>query len=377
MSVVASKRKIRYWLAITALLASVVAMTLWLSSPEFGNLPEGQHLIRIQASPNYRDGEFRNQVPTTMLSGKRSRWASMYDHFFGDHPRLRPTQALPMVETDLNRLDRNQDAIVWLGHSSYYLQLAGKRILIDPVFSSNAAPLAFLNRAFGGNYPYNAAAMPDIDYLVISHDHWDHLDYPTLTAMRSRIGTIISPLGVGAHLARWGFDSERIHEADWYDTLVLEPGLTVHVLPARHFSGRLIRGNRTLWAGFMFETTQHKIFYSGDSGYGPHFAEIGQKFGAIDLAIMDNGQYDPDWSQIHMMPEEAVQGALDLRAASLLPAHSGRFAMANHTWDDPYRRIAAASQGKPFRLLTPTIGEVVRIADRQQAFTPWWELPGI
>lgn len=375
----ATKRKwnARRWLAILVILISGGAVTACSVMPGFGKLPDGERLARIQASPNYRDGEFRNQQPTTMMTGEDGQLGTTWKFLFGKHERRTPEQALPIVATDLAKLDPDTDVAVWLGHSSYYLQLGGKRILIDPVFSNYAAPFSFMNRAFKGDYPFTPDNMPEIDYLILSHDHWDHIDYPTLNALKTKVKTVITPLGVGSHLAYWGFDESRIHEADWNDTLKLSPDFTVYVLPARHFSGRgMISKNQTLWAGFLLETPQRKVFYSGDSGYGPHFAEIGQKFGGVDLAIMENGQYDKDWAQIHMMPEEAAQGAQDVQAKTMLPGHSGRFTISNHTWDDPYKRVAAASQDKPYQLLTPKMGEVVRIGDETQTFSRWWETAG-
>jgi L-ascorbate metabolism protein UlaG (beta-lactamase superfamily) len=215
--------------------------------------------------------------------------------------------------------------------------------------------------------------MPDIDCLVISHDHWDHLDHDTVVALRPRIKAVVCPLGVGAILEDWGFDPARIHEADWNQDVRLAQDFTVHVLPARHFSGRWLTRNKTLWAGFLLETPGRKVFYSGDSGYGPHFAEIGERFGGVDLAIMEDGQYDPAWKNIHMMPEEAAKGAEDLRAKAIMPVHSGRFTISNHAWDDPYKRLAAVSEGKAFRLLTPRIGEAVDMGQPALRFARWWE----
>jgi L-ascorbate metabolism protein UlaG (beta-lactamase superfamily) len=174
-------------------------------------------------------------------------------------------------------------------------------------------------------------------------------------------------------LEYWGFDPKKIHEGDWYDSFQLEPDFKIHVLPARHFSGRLLKRNQTLWAGFVLEIQQRKVFYSGDGGYGPHFAEIGKKFGGIDFAIIENGQYDLNWAAIHLMPEETVQAAIDVGAKSILPVHSGRFAICRHAWYDPYIRITTASQGKNFRLLTPKIGEVIYLDDLEQTFNPWWQ----
>lgn len=342
--------------------------------PKIGPLPQGQRLERITASPNYVDGAFRNQLPTPMMTSGKGQLATMWDFLFVPKERLRPDHPLPMLKTDLKALAAgSDDAVVWLGHSSLFLRLGGNTVLVDPVFSSFAAPLFFMNRAFDGVYPYSPADIPDIDLLAISHDHWDHLDHDTVVALRSRIKAVVCPLGVGAILEDWGFDPARIHEADWNEDVRLAQNLTVHVLPARHFSGRWLTRNKTLWAGFLLETPDRKVFYSGDSGYGPHFADIGAKFGPVDLAIMEDGQYDPGWKNIHMMPEEVAKGAEDLRAKAILPVHSGRFTISNHAWDDPYKRLAAASEGKAFRLLTPRIGEAVDMEQPAQRFARWWE----
>ncbi|HBT9970317.1 TPA: LysR family transcriptional regulator [Klebsiella pneumoniae] len=272
----------------------------------------------------------------------------------------------------LATLPLGQDVMVWLGHSSWYLQLAGKRILIDPVFSDYAAPFSFINKAFPGDYPWRAEGMPEIDLLIISHDHYDHLDYATIRALLPKIKRVITPLGVGSHLRYWGMDGALITEADWQQAVPASDELTVHVLPARHFSGRGLKRNQTLWASFLFVTRQQKIYYSGDSGYGPHFKAIGNEFGPVDLAIMENGQYDQDWKYIHMMPDETAQAADDLRARAVLPGHAGRFVLAKHSWDEPYQRLAAASEGRAWRLLTPVQGEPVWVADKTQSFNAWW-----
>lgn len=186
--------------------------------------------------------------------------------------------------------------------------------------------------------------MPEIDLLIISHDHYDHLDYATIKALMPKVKRVVTPLGVGSHLRYWE-ESAIISEADWNQSVQVSDELTVHVLPARHFSGRGLKRNQTLWASFMFVTPQQKIYYSGDSGYGPHFKAIGEQFGEVDLAIMENGQYDQDWKYIHMMPEETAQAADDVHARAVLPGHAGRFVLAKHTWDDPYKRLAEASTG--------------------------------
>ncbi|MDR2267820.1 MAG: MBL fold metallo-hydrolase [Holosporaceae bacterium] len=372
------------WKKITAIVLSVGAVVFFgaLFPTRFGKLPDGWRLERIMASPNYVNGEFRNQIPTPMIVQKQSwisySWKYVLGHFWkyllGSKNRLRPPRALPVVKTDLKSLDIKRNLLVWFGHSSCFLQIGGKRILLDPVFSSYASPFFFLNRAFEMGYQYTAEDMPEIDYLIISHDHWDHLDFLTVIALRHKIKAIICPLGVGEHLEYWGFTPEIIHEADWYEKLCLEPQFTVHVLPSRHFSGRGLIRNKTLWAGFMLEIGDCRVFYSGDGGYDPRFAEIGEKFGVVNLAIMEAGQYDQRWKYIHMTPEESVQGAEDLRAKAVIPVHAGKFCLCNHVWNDPYRRIVAASRGRSFKLLTPVIGEVVDIQDVRQSFHEWWEI---
>jgi len=338
----------------------------------FGQYPDGERLELIKTSKNYVNGEFQYYVPTSLWTGG-GRLSYLKETFFGESKQVRPDHPLPIVKTDLSALDKEDNLIVWLGHSTFFIQLDGKRILIDPVLSSYTSPLPFISSAFDGEYPYSAETIPDIDYVIISHDHWDHLDYPTMSALQNKVKAVILPLGVGSHLVTWGYPAEKIHEADWNEDVSLGPDFNIHVLPARHFSGRgLFCSNQTLWASFLLETPTTRIFYSGDSGFGPHFAEIGKRFGHVDLAIMESGQYDQHWAQVHMSPEDAVQAALDMRATMLLPAHSGRFALASHAWDEPYERISAASEGKNLKLQTPEIGEVVDIGNPNQSFSRWW-----
>ena len=184
------------------------------------------------------------------------------------------------------------------------MQLDGKKVLVDPVFSGSASPLPFGTKAFAGTDPYTTADMPEIDYLFITHDHWDHLDYETICALQPKIKQIICPLGVGAHLTYWGFVQEFIHEINWNEDLFLGTGFNVHSIPARHFSGRDYKRNGTLWSSFILKTPSHKIFIGGDSGYDTHFKEAGDQFGPFDLVILENGQYDKKWKYIHMQPAE-------------------------------------------------------------------------
>ncbi|RJG01297.1 MBL fold metallo-hydrolase [Noviherbaspirillum sedimenti] len=361
------------WVLLALLGLLSVGACAYIQHPKFGRLPEGERLDIIQKSPNYADGEFRNQVPTPMFTDGSSFLDALVSNLFTKSVRPKPGVPLPSIKTDLKALDPAKDTVVWMGHSSYFVQLGGKRLLIDPVFSTSAAPVTFANKAFEGTSIYTAEDMPAIDYLLITHDHWDHLDYPSVKALEPKVRHVVAGLGVGAYLEQWGYSKEKIHEADWFATVNLEEGFTIHVLPARHYSGRLLTRNRTLWAGYALETSTRRIFFSGDSGYGPHFREIGQRYKGFDLAVLDTGQYDRRWANIHMNPEEAARAADELQAKTLLPAHVGRFTLAKHSWDEPFKRISAASEGKRPKLLTPKIGEPLYLDGHTQQFSKWWE----
>ncbi len=362
------------------LLACVVTLLLgacaYLQHPKFGAYPKGERLERVQRSPNFADGEFRYAVTTPILAEGTSMFSIITADLFRKIENLRPAHAIPAVKTDLKALDVAQDTIVWLGHSSYFVIFAGQRILIDPVFSPYASPVSFSTQAFDGTSLYSADDMPPINVLLITHDHWDHLDHAKVTALESKIGQVIVPLGVGAHLAHWGYAHEKVREADWYEKLQLDGGLTIHLIPARHYSGRWLTRNKTLWTSFVLESPTRRILFSGDTGYGPHFKELAQRFPGFDVAVLDMGQYDPRWPYIHMTPEEAAQATEDLQAKALLPAHVGRFNIARHAWTEPFERISAVSDGKPYRLLTPRIGEPLAVGNSEKRFARWWRDKG-
>ena len=349
---------------------------LFTRRPEFGRLPQGDRLARMEASPHYVNGQFQNLVPVQVMSkdSGENRFVATAKFLFGDKSHLSPKEPMLSQKTDLKRLDPSLDAVVWMGHSSFFLQLGGKRILVDPVFSPYASPLFFINKAFPGSNVYTAGDLPEIDLLAISHDHWDHLDYPTVMALQPKVKHIVCPLGVGAYFEMWGFDPQRIYEEDWDAEINLGNDFSVHILPSQHFSGRFLTPNPTLWCGFAFVTPRHKVYYTGDGGYGAHFKAIGRKFGGFNLMLGENGQYNMAWHAIHMLPEETSQAAVDVGAKQLLPAHGGKFALARHSWQEPYRELARASQGKGYALLTPEIGELAFVGSGQpREFGAWWE----
>lgn len=368
------KKRIKKIMIIAISIIAIIGIIafFFLRQASFGKTPRGERLERVKASPNYRDGKFRNLSETPQLTGDKSMPALMFDFLFGNYQRVTPVDEIPAFKADLLSLERNEDKLIWFGHSSYLIQIDGKRILVDPVFSGAASPVSFVNKPFKGTDIYKAEDFPYIDYLFISHDHWDHLDYQTVMKLKEKTGRVICPLGVGEHFEHWGFDKKKIVELDWNEDTVLDNGFNVYCLPARHFSGRGLSPNQSLWASFMLTAPTMKIYIGGDSGYDTHFGKIGERFGEIDLAILENGQYGKNWKYIHMMPEEVAQAAKDLHVKNVLPVHSAKFALANHAWDEPLKRVSEASKDAGFRLLTPIIGETVNLKDSTQVFKEWW-----
>ena len=360
-------------------IVGISAGIIFFKQSKFGRLPRGKRLEKIKKSPNFIGGEFKNQTVTAMLNPETSRFDAYVRFLFGRKERATPEGPLPSQKTNLFKLDPQEDLLIWLGHSSYFMQLGGVRFLVDPVLSPTASPFSFVTRAFEGTNPYSAADFPLLDYLLITHDHWDHLNKPTLLGLKDRIGRIVCPLGVGEHLEYWGFPGEIILEGDWFDHFELKPGMEIHILPSRHFSGRsLWRQNQSLWASFALAMPGFKVYFGGDGGYGAHFSEIGEMFDGFDLAVLENGQYNDAWPYVHMQPEQCWQAALDLKAGALFPGHSAKFVISNHPWDEPLERIsriAAANNGlNSPRLLTPMIGEKVNFAKLHHTFSSWWTL---
>lgn len=358
---------------LSIIIAIVVIVYLFMQQPKFGKAAAGERLQRIRNSPNYKDGRFQNIHHTPNLTEGVSYTSVLKEFFFTKHERKIPAGIIPSVKTDLLKLPATDDLMVWFGHSSYFIQIDGKKILVDPVLSGVISPLAFTTKPFSGSDIYKEDDMPPVDYLFITHDHWDHLDYTSIKKLKPKISKVICPLGVGAHLEYWGYDSNIIIERDWNEEIILDDGFKAITTSARHFSGRNFTRNKALWTAYILQTPTMKIFLGGDSGYDTHFKEIGDKHGPFDLAILENGQYDKSWRYIHMMPEEVVQAAKELRAKKLLAVHSSKFSISNHAWDDPLIRVAAAAKNSGVMLITPMIGEPVYLKNESQQFSEWWK----
>jgi L-ascorbate metabolism protein UlaG (beta-lactamase superfamily) len=366
----------KYTMIILISISALIALIglIYMKQPHFGQAATGERLERMKRSRNYRAGAFTNLSYTPNLTEGYSFAGVLYDFIFKKNPRQKPLEAVSHINTDLKSLPADSNVLVWFGHSSYYMQVDGMKILVDPVFSGNASPLPGTTKAFNGTNTYGVDDFPEIDYLLISHDHYDHLDYQTIKKLNGKVKKVICGLGVGAYFEQWGYKAEMISEHDWDETITLNANMKIHTLTARHFSGRTFKRNTTLWMAYLLETPQQKIFIGGDGGYDKHFAAIGERFGSIDLAILENGQYNAAWHAIHCMPAEVVQAAKDLRARRVMPVHSGKFSLAQHSWDEPLNEVSRLARIEGVPLVTPLIGEVVWLGNEKQHFNEWWKL---
>jgi L-ascorbate metabolism protein UlaG (beta-lactamase superfamily) len=350
----------------------VIGVVLFMQSSTFGKLPSGHRLELIKKSVNYKDGQFQNLSNTPDLAEGVSYYTVMRDFFFKKSKRDKPKNVLPSQKTDLLHLDPSDNMLVWFGHSSYFMQIDGKTILMDPVFSGAASPVSFTTKAFPGSDVYTVDDFPEIDFLFISHDHWDHLDYDTVLKLKNKVKKIITGLGTGEHLEVWGYDPSIIEEKDWNETIDLGNGFVVNTTPARHFSGRGLKRNNALWMSYVVKTPTMNIYLGGDSGYDTHYAAIGEKFGPFDIAVLECGQYNEYWKYIHMMPEEVVKATQDLKAKKLFPVHWAKFSLGLHDWDEPIIRVTKEAEKQNIPLITPMIGEKVDLKT-DKIFTKWWE----
>ncbi|MDR3153983.1 MAG: MBL fold metallo-hydrolase [Deltaproteobacteria bacterium] len=360
------------WTLITVVSLAALAAAggaLYLRSERFGALPEGERLARIERSPNWRDGSFRNLEPARTGRESENR-RGMLDFFFRGG-RTAPRNPLPVADTDLRSLAEGE--FVWFGHSTFLFVLGGKTFLVDPVFGGSVSPVPFAVKTYRTDRSYGTGELPDIDYILLSHDHHDHVDHVTLKSLMPRAGKVICGLGIGAHLERWGYPPEMILEGDWGEAFEPEKDVRITLETARHFSGRGLAWNRSLWASFVVEAGGRRVFYSGDGGYGSHFARLGEKWGGFDLAFLEDGQYDLAWKDIHLAPEETVQAALDLGAEAAVPVHNSRYSISYHDWDDPLVRVRDAARGRGVNLMTPLMGERVKISAQDRIFPAWWE----
>lgn len=327
---------------------------------------------RLMNSSHFKDGKFFNTIETRVSTASGSRLGSLVE-FFTDQQQREPQIALPSMPVAAESMGTGEGLrVTWLGHSTSLIEIDGQVILTDPMFSERASPFSFLGpKRFSIAPPIELADLPDIDVVLISHDHYDHLDYPSIKALIPRTSRFLVPLGVGGHLERWGVPKSKIVELDWWEEHT-HGDLTLVATPARHFSGRWLVRNKTLWASWVIQGKRQRVFFGGDSGYFDGFKRIGEQYGPFELTLLESGAYNEAWSEIHMTPEETVQAHLDLQGQVLLPIHWGQFNLSLHPWTEPIERLVTAAERQGAIVATPLIGQPVT-ANSAVPQTAWWQ----
>lgn len=349
------KRFVMIVLLVIVLIAAGVSAFVSFT-PQFGQKPAGADLERVQQSKHYGEGGFVNLIETNM-DIKLSKMPGMMLAFLSPPKGKNPNKPLPTHwdEGNESRID-SLSYITWFGHSAVMLEIDGKTILIDPMLGAASAPVSFMTQRFVYEEPINFEELAHIDAIIISHDHYDHLDYESILKLKDKTDHFFTALGVGSHLKSWGVSEENITELDWWQNADFK-GLTFTATPSRHFSGRAINDrNKTQWASWVIKGSRDKIYFSGDGGYGPHFKEIGEQLGPFDFAMIECGQYNEQWAAIHMMPEESVQAGMDVKGEILMPIHWGAFDLAPHVWQDPILRFTKKAIEVNVNYVTPVIG---------------------
>ncbi|CCQ71999.1 MBL fold metallo-hydrolase [Magnetospira sp. QH-2] len=362
------KTKLAAVLGLVGLAGSGLALGL---GAEGSTSDQAQGQGAITTSPQWRDGKFVNERPVI-----ESSFLEMLFKWMRGAENTVPRDPLPVMDrvaSDFALPPQTGLRITWLGHSTLLVEMENRRILVDPVWSTRASPLRWMGPKRFHRPPLSLADLPEIDAVVISHDHYDHLDQEAVQALGDRVPLYIVPLGVGGHLRTWGVAPQRIIERDWWETFSLGD-LSFTATPARHFSGRsLIMADRdkTLWSGWVIAGPKHRIYYSGDTGMFPTFGEIGKRLGPFDAVLMEIGAYNALWPDVHIGPEQAIEARRALGSGLFIPVHWGTFDLALHAWTEPVERLLAAADQAGVPVAVPRPGESIEPA-QPPAVTRWW-----
>jgi L-ascorbate metabolism protein UlaG (beta-lactamase superfamily) len=369
------KKMILYLLSLLIVLS--LGITLFINLyPSFGGNPTKEEKENYKSFKNYVNGKFVDEVPTNLNMSLSNVLSMAKDSIVGAKDR-NPNSEIPIDLIDWNKIKSEKDSLTWLGHSAYLISIDNKKILIDPMLSPMASPVSF---AGSKRYKYSEDMnniideMPFIDAVFISHDHYDHLDYQSIVKLESKVSHFLVPLGVSNHLIRWGVPKEKITELNWWNEMEYQE-LTVALTPSRHFSGRgIFNTDTTLWGGWVILGKNMRLYTSGDGGYGPHFKEIGKKYGPFDITLIEGGQYDKRWANIHMIPEQSVQANLDVNGKNMMLMHWGSFTLAYHGWKEPIERALMEAEKLEVNLITPKIGQTVLLdSDLNISYSTWWD----
>lgn len=339
---------------------------------QFGGSVTPELEQQYKRSKAWYKGRFRNLVPTDMNVVAKE-VPGMLKDFFKDKHLREPKKPLPIVQLDADAFEKaEKPTFAWYGHSVLLMRLAGKTLLIDPMLGPNASPIGpITTKRFSEGSLEVIDQLPHIDAVLMTHDHYDHLDYDSIKKLQGKVDTFFVALGVGRHLERWGVDSKQITEFDWWEDRHFD-GIDITFTPSRHFSGRGPTDRaKAFWGGWVFKTKEHSVYWSGDGGYGDHFKEIGEKLGPFDIGFMECGQYNDRWEKIHMHPPQTVQAAIDAKVATAVPVHWAGFSLAMHPWKEPVERFTAEAEAKSLLYHTPAIGEQWQLGQAPKA-GKWW-----
>ena len=357
---------------ILILLALIIIIASFINlSPEFGMNPSASQRKVYSTFSNYKDGEFTNDEKTELFTEKMT----MSDFFKSDPNRI-PKKDIPPLDIDF-KIFRDQDMekikIAWLGHSGFIINIGGRIVLLDPMLGQYAAPLPMPSlKRYSSAVALSIADVDSIDAVVFSHDHYDHLDYPTIKKIKDKVKIFIVPHGVGNHLREWGISENSIIELNWEQSRTVN-GIEFVCLPARHFSGRgPFNRNSTLWSSWAIKSKHGKIYFSGDSGYGTHFKKIGDQHGPFDITLIDCGQYNEAWKYSHMFPEQSILAARDLKGDYLIPIHWGAFTLSTHPWTEPPEIVLEKAGTMGQKIILPQIGQVISFIELEDTVNPWW-----
>lgn len=360
------------YITIAILLVIVLSFLAYLNiNPQFGAKVTTSEKRKLQASPNWKDGSFMNLVETN-LSIKPKDIPKMLKQRKAVKKIASPLKNLPIIPFNTKDYTfNNKPKCIWYGHSVLLLQLNSKNILIDPMLGEDASPIApMTTKRFSKDTLSIIDQIPTPDIVLLTHDHYDHLDYKSIKKLKDKVPVWYVALGVARHLIKWGVPKENITEFDWWDNKNFGD-ISITFTPSRHFSGRgLTDRTKSLWGGWVFKTKENSIYWSGDGGYGKHFKEVQQKFGSFDWMFIECGQYNELWHDIHLYPEEAVQAAIDSNVTTTIPVHWAGFALALHDWKDPINRFVESAQKNNLNISTPKLGEIVTLDNETKDF--WW-----
>jgi L-ascorbate metabolism protein UlaG (beta-lactamase superfamily) len=346
--------------------------------PAFGGNPTPEQKEAYQQLSNYVDGHFVNELPTSVFVDL-SDAPSANDSSASEITNRDPSSPIPVSTIDWGQVNSKNDSLTWLGHSAYLLSIDDNKLLLDPMLSPVASPVSFVGIE---RYEYSEDIMlniidemPPIDAVLITHDHYDHMDYQSIIKLNSKVSHFFVPLGCSAHLIRWGIPEEKITELNWWEETEYQ-GLTVALTPSRHNSGRdPFSIDTTLWGGWVILGSKNRVYTSGDGGYGPHFKEIGKQYGPFSLTLIEGAQYDRRWADIHMVPEQSVQANLDVNGETMMLMHWGTFTLANHAWNEPIERALEEANEREVNIIAPMIGETVLLdSDLQTSPNSWWDI---